>query len=207
MFSLLFLLGLHGSSIIKVIAILSVNFLVAKLCKSSKIGPVLTWTFNIGILFLNDRYSGYRFGELHQSLEYLVCESHRYIYHFLIVVILKDQEKYTGFYPRWHVNFNIIMLRLVSFNMDYYWACRQIGPTEVRVRYLCWFVRNDRKLAQTVASLNEKQRQTTSHPEEMYSFLNYIAYTLYPPLYITGPIMTFNDFVWQVRPILLTANV
>lgn len=91
--------------------------------------------------------------------------------------------------------------------MDYHWACRQLGPTEVSVRYLCWFVRNDHKLAQAATSLDGKQRQTTSHPEEMYSFLNYIAYTLYPPLYITGPIMTFNDFVWQVHPILLTARM
>lgn len=71
-FSLIFLVGLHGSSIIKVLAILSVNFLLAKICKGSKIGPILTWTFNIGMLFMNDRYNGYRFGELHQSLEYLV---------------------------------------------------------------------------------------------------------------------------------------
>lgn len=25
-----------------------------------------------------------------------------------------------------------------------------------------------------------------------------MAYGLYPPLYIAGPIMTFNDFLWQV---------
>ncbi|KAE9411626.1 MBOAT-domain-containing protein [Gymnopus androsaceus JB14] len=158
-FSLIFLVGLHGSSIIKVLAILSVNFLLAKICKGSKIGPILTWTFNIGMLFMNDRYNGYRFGELHQSLEYL------------------DQEKYEGFYPRWHVNFNIMMLRLVSFNMDYYWACRKTGT-----------------------SLNERQRQTTNHPEELYSFLNYIAYILYPPLYITGPIYNYR------RPSIITRS-
>lgn len=28
--------------------------------------------------------------------------------------------------------------------------------------------------------------------------MNLIAYTLYPPLYIAGPIMTFNDFICQV---------
>lgn len=32
----------------------------------------------------------------------------------------------------------------------------------------------------------------------MYSFWNYLAYALYSPLYIAGPIMTFNDFLWQV---------
>jgi hypothetical protein len=28
--------------------------------------------------------------------------------------------------------------------------------------------------------------------------LNFFAYCLYPPLYIAGPIITFNDFIWQV---------
>lgn len=32
----------------------------------------------------------------------------------------------------------------------------------------------------------------------MYTFSNYLAYILYPPLYIAGPIITFNDFMWQV---------
>lgn len=45
----------------------------------------------------------------------------------------------------------------------------------------------------------EKQRSTTPHSLEIYSFKNYIAYTLYPPLYIAGPIITFNNFLWQVR--------
>ncbi len=32
-----------------------------------------------------------------------------------------------------------------------------------------------------------------------FSFRNYVAYALYAPLYLTGPIMTFNDFVSQLR--------
>lgn len=34
----------------------------------------------------------------------------------------------------------------------------------------------------------------------MYSYMTYMSYVLYPPLYIAGPIMTFNDFLWQVCP-------
>lgn len=33
---------------------------------------------------------------------------------------------------------------------------------------------------------------------QVYSPVNYLAYILYPPLYIAGPIITFNDFMWQV---------
>lgn len=39
------------------------------------------------------------------------------------------------------------------------------------------------------------------HPRATYTFLNYLAYALYAPLYIAGPILTFNDFMWQLsRP-------
>ncbi|KAJ2406168.1 hypothetical protein GGI10_005250, partial [Coemansia sp. RSA 2530] len=32
-----------------------------------------------------------------------------------------------------------------------------------------------------------------------YCFANYWAYLLYPPLYLTGPIITFNNFISQMR--------
>ena len=32
-----------------------------------------------------------------------------------------------------------------------------------------------------------------------YSFRNYLAYSLYSPLYLAGPIITFNDFTHQLR--------
>jgi D-alanyl-lipoteichoic acid acyltransferase DltB (MBOAT superfamily) len=44
-----------------------------------------------------------------------------------------------------------------------------------------------------------RKRVSTSLPENEYSLLNFVAYCLYPPLYIAGPIITFNDFIWQVR--------
>jgi D-alanyl-lipoteichoic acid acyltransferase DltB (MBOAT superfamily) len=46
--------------------------------------------------------------------------------------------------------------------------------------------------------MNARQRASNSHPLANYNFINYIAYALYAPLYIAGPIMTFNDFYWQV---------
>jgi hypothetical protein len=45
---------------------------------------------------------------------------------------LRQDSLFDGIYPRWHVSFNITMLRLVSFSMDYYWACSTTaGPSEV----------------------------------------------------------------------------
>lgn len=54
----------------------------------------------------------------------------------------------------------------------------------------------------------DKQRPRVPHSLEFYSFANYLAYVLYAPLYIAGPIMTFNDFTWQVKlSCVLTSRV
>ncbi|KAJ7594897.1 MBOAT, membrane-bound O-acyltransferase family-domain-containing protein [Mycena floridula] len=164
-FSFLFLCGLHGTSVIKIYIILALNYLIAKSSSGSKLGPAWTWGFNIAILFLNTRYDGYYFGDLLPALEFL--------------------DAYRGFYPRWYISFNITMLRLVSFGMDYHWACQKGSVPELG------------------ANMTQKERQLTAHSTEMYSFANYTAYILYAPLYIAGPIMTFNDFLWQFRRPLL----
>ncbi|KAF9475454.1 MBOAT-domain-containing protein [Pholiota conissans] len=171
--SLLMIVALHGSSSIKILLIMAINYVIAKKCAGSRLAPLLTWTFNGLILFGNEVYSGYRFGAILPGLASL--------------------DDFSGIYPRWHVNFNITMLRLISFNMDYYWACK--SPENV-----------DTALTQP----NEKQRVNVPHSVEDYSFMNYVAYILYPPLYIAGPIITFNDFMWQHRkpiPINIRSNV
>ncbi|KAI1792160.1 MBOAT-domain-containing protein [Ganoderma leucocontextum] len=164
-FSTAMLFGLHGASTLKVFAILTANYAIAKACKGSKAGPVLTWVFNGLVLYANDRNSGHKFEQLHPLFAFL--------------------DVWQGMYPRWYISFNITMLRLVSFNMDFYWACRGVGLPET--------------------SLSDKHRPRVNHSLDTYSYLNYIAYALYPPLYIAGPIMTFNDFMWQLRiPLTIT---
>ncbi|KAF5379735.1 hypothetical protein D9615_005789 [Tricholomella constricta] len=169
--SALFLIGLHGASLIKILLILTINFLIARLCRGSKAGPVLTWVFNGAVLFANDRYNGYRFGDILPSLSVL--------------------DSYQGAYARWHIVFNLTMLRLVSFNMDYYWACHAKDFPEYRHHRTTTY----------------KERKA-SHPRHMYCYINYISYVLYPPLYIAGPIMSFNDYLWQHRrPMHIYARV
>jgi hypothetical protein len=72
-FSALFLIGLHGASIIKILVILTINYIVAKSCRGSRWGPTLTWVFNVLVLFANERYNGYRYGEILPALTFLVC--------------------------------------------------------------------------------------------------------------------------------------
>lgn len=161
LFSALYLTGLHGTSIFKILFILTANYWIAKTSRGSRMGPLLTWIFNVLILFANEIYSGYRYASFHPSLEVL--------------------DAFQGIYPRWHISFNITMLRLISFNMDYYWAYNSRGGDNLS------------------SASTEKERANTPLPLEDYTYRNYITYVLYPPLYIAGPILTFNNFMWQLR--------
>ena len=49
------------------------------------------------------------------------------------------------------------------------------------------------------AALSERNRVDIPAKPQEYSFRNYLAYTLYAPLYLTGPILTFNDYISQTR--------
>ncbi|KAI6155414.1 MBOAT, membrane-bound O-acyltransferase family-domain-containing protein [Pisolithus tinctorius] len=160
-FATLYLIGLHGTSTIKILIILTVNYYIGKGLRGSRIGPLMTWIFNAFVLFANEWNEGYRFSSLHPSLAAL--------------------DIFEGLYPRWHISFNITMLRLVSFNMDYYWACKSRNPEDRDAR------------------TTQKERTSTPHPLEFYTYANYLAYILFPPLYIAGPILTYNDFLWQLR--------
>ncbi|KAI9056770.1 MBOAT-domain-containing protein [Trametes sanguinea] len=160
-FSTIMLLALHGTSTLKIFLILSINYSIAKLAGPSKANPILTWVFNVLVLFAIERNKGFSYATLHPYLGNL--------------------DAWEGVYPRWYISFNITMLRLVSFNMDYYWAL------------------NSPVVPEKDGAMPEKERRRVPHPPEFYSFLYYIAYVLYPPLYIAGPVMTFNDFMWQMR--------
>lgn len=49
------------------------------------------------------------------------------------------------------------------------------------------------------AALSERDRVSIPAQAKDFSFRNYIAYVIYAPLYLTGPIISFNDFISQLR--------
>jgi D-alanyl-lipoteichoic acid acyltransferase DltB (MBOAT superfamily) len=49
------------------------------------------------------------------------------------------------------------------------------------------------------SNLSERDRVGIPAKPEDFSFRNYIAYVLYSPLFLTGPILTFNDYISQSR--------
>lgn len=49
------------------------------------------------------------------------------------------------------------------------------------------------------SNLSERDRVAIPADTKDYSFRNYVAYAIYAPLYLAGPILTFNDYIAQLK--------
>lgn len=93
---------------------------------------------------------------------------------------------YEGLVPRWDVFYNFTLLRMISFNCDF---LERRQNTRVD---------NKEDDERGLVNLAEGERLTAPLPISDYSILNYIAYITYTPLFIAGPIITFNDYIYQL---------
>lgn len=116
-FALVFLLALHGVSAFKVFGILYVNYKIATALPRQYV-PAATWIFNICTLFANEIYDGYPLVKIAAffsppsitGVSSSLMDTARWI------------DSFGGVVARWEVLFNITILRLISFNLDYYWS-------------------------------------------------------------------------------------
>jgi protein-cysteine N-palmitoyltransferase HHAT len=206
-FAIIFLLALHGISAFKILAILYVNYQIATVAPRKSV-PITTWVFNIGILFANELFSGYKLTSLatfitHSPGGSLIAPESS------LVSWAKWLDSLGGIMSRWEILFNITILRLISFNLDYYWSLdrRSYSPLEVRPAPLAFpLISRDvlgtdllKKKQIDPAALSERDRVTIPAQSKDFSFRNYVAYVIYAPLYLTGPILSFNDYISQQR--------
>lgn len=123
LFAAIFLAALHGFSAFKILGILYANYCIATKAPKTYI-PAATWIFNVGTLFANEFSKGYSYGHLVNTISF-ASKSTNNFGHTL--------DSYGGLIPRWEVLFNFTILRLISFNLDYYWSLnsRESSPLEV----------------------------------------------------------------------------
>lgn len=132
-FALIFLAGLHGFSMFKVLAILWINYNLATSLPRRCI-PAATWIFNVGVLFLNELCDGYKYRDLGALLSgtspYLLRTAR---IDSSLAAWGAWLDSWGGIMSRWEILFNITVLRLISFNLDYYWSLdyRSSSPVEV----------------------------------------------------------------------------
>ncbi|QLL30336.1 hypothetical protein HG536_0A01530 [Torulaspora globosa] len=194
-FGLCFLYAAHGVNSVRILLHMLVMYSIAHLLKNErKLATVLSWTYGIGTLFINDKFRNYPFSNFISCLSFL-------------------DTGYKGIIHRWDVFFNFTLLRMLSYNMDFLerWSSiRQNQPSTSSADAST----NDARISSdsfessaTSTVLNERQRLVAPHNIQDYGVINYIAYITYTPLLIAGPIVTFNDYVYQSRNTLPSINV
>lgn len=83
----------------------------------------------------------------------------------------------------WNTYFKISFCRLISFNMDLYYNYHKKETF------------HPRQISGYDNFSDYRKRQESKLPFEDYSFLNFMAYIFYLPLYLAGPICCYNAFI------------
>lgn len=114
-------------------------------------------------------------------------------------------RKWSGLYA-WHVPANFLVLRLISFHCDYHWAiCAKYEITSgIKCSVdSCAHVPKPAPATDMPqvagGSLVAREVAASHRPLEDYSILNCISYCVYAPLYVAGPIVTFNTYMEYCR--------
>lgn len=131
-FALLFLAALHGFSAFKVFLILFLNYKLGTALPRRYV-PLATWVFNIGVLFANDLCNGYQYKAIASAISPPGLEAGAAVP--LLVRWGAWLDSYGGILSRWHIMFNMTVLRLISFNLDRYWAAGSAQTSVLEVRH------------------------------------------------------------------------
>lgn len=129
-FAVIFIVALHGVSAAKVFLILYANYKLVTSLPRAYI-PAATWSFNIGVLFANELCHGYPFA----SIAGLLLPSQTTASGKVDLQANWGTwiDSYGGLVSRWEILFNITALRLISFDLDYYWSLGSGGSSPVEV--------------------------------------------------------------------------
>ena len=131
-FGIFYLVALHGFSAAKAFLILYINFILATRLTKRYV-PAATWVFNIGVLFANEFGRGYPFALIADTILPWSDSSGTEPEGSSQASWGTVLDSYGGLIPRWEVLFKFVILRMISFNFDYYWSSNRGGdsPWEV----------------------------------------------------------------------------
>jgi hypothetical protein len=165
--SLAFLAVLHGACLAYVLALVLAGYYLARATAQLPYGLALVWAWHCATFLAVRATEGLPFSALSPALAPL--------------------DRHRGML-RWHIHYNLLLLRMLSFAADYRWQARRTPGRAQRLP----------PDARPAPDQDLRTRAELWQPPEAYSLGLYLAYALYPPLYIAGPISTFNAFASQM---------
>lgn len=174
LFSLAFLCHLHGACTAFVLIMGMTSFCLAQAAAGRRHGTAAIWLGNVLLLLSARIGEGFRFAAINDALAHL--DMHRGV-------------------MRWDICFNMCILRMLSYGLDLH-RHRQSADTHKRQNpEPCMGTSHPRP----VPEASPTRQHAAVFQEGDYSLLMYMAYVFYAPLYLAGPIITYQDFSWQLK--------
>ncbi|EFJ52688.1 hypothetical protein VOLCADRAFT_85921 [Volvox carteri f. nagariensis] len=209
--SLAFLCALHGACAVYVAALAAGAYVVSRRMASRPYGLLGVWVYACCTLLLARLLEGLPFAWISPSLAHL--DRHRGVL-------------------RWHIHYNLLVLRFISFASDLHWARggkRIWPPSPAALGAGAATASAGQKAAlqgervgvggsggssgggdggtrfgdggssgvQQHVDAELRALSEAPLPLAYYSLMPFLEYCMYPPLYIAGPIITFNSFAAQ----------
>ncbi|KAH1231121.1 putative membrane-bound O-acyltransferase C24H6.01c [Glycine max] len=163
LFSLAYLSYLHGACYhVRLI-------LFQQIFAQKEYFPLVVWSYNILFLLCNRIYEGYSFSIFGQQWAFL--------------------DNYRGSF-RWHICFNFVVLRMISFGFDFHWSNQNSHFDQEKHYQHCHICKSGKSCYQVL--------QERSLHNDNFGYITYLCYLVYAPLYIAGPILNFNAFASQI---------
>ncbi|KAL5140139.1 putative membrane-bound O-acyltransferase [Glycine soja] len=166
LFSLAYLSYLHGACIVFILSIATGNFLLVKL--SCKTNPVSADLCTEGVL-----------SSCSLELQHIVSSLQQWAF----------LDNYRGSF-RWHICFNFVVLRMISFGFDFHWSNQNSHFDQEKHYQHCHICKSGKSCYQVL--------QERSLHNDNFGYITYLCYLVYAPLYIAGPILNFNAFASQI---------
>lgn len=160
----------HGYHSLIVFAIALMGYLVSSLSLHDQSRQVLyTWVFAVGVM--------------------LFKESYRLRDRYPVLVPLFDSRRYGGMYE-WQYPANFLVLRMVSFSLDRCWATHGRASEGREGSQSSLHYSGSSRSAPTA-----EEAESARLDMQDYGLLQYLSYALYSPLYIAGPVCSFNAYM------------
>jgi D-alanyl-lipoteichoic acid acyltransferase DltB (MBOAT superfamily) len=174
-----FLIYLHGAGAALVFALVAACHAAARLAAGSRHGAAAIWAANMGALAAARYTNGAPafFASLPLGLG----------------ARLGALDALRGAGVRWHVCYNLTALRVLSHGLDLHWRRRAASGGDSDA------AQDDAKRGGAPPATPRGRARTPLPAAADYSLLPALAHALYPPLYLAGPLVTFQDYAWQLR--------
>lgn len=161
----------HGLQSLIVLTLAAVALFMTKALHKYRFFPYLLWFYGIAILVFKEAYRL------------------RHWPFFWLISPLFD-NRYSGMYS-WRFPANFLVLRIISFGIDY------------RNAYLARVASEDsQELESSISNADisnrdriEDNKYIKRYSAEKFGLVNYFAYILYSPLYMAGPVISFEAFM------------